>query len=114
MRELLSRAVIYIAPSKYEPFGLSPLEAALSKCALVANDIPSFREIWGNAAVYFRRDDADSLRDVLMQLHGDPALCLSYADRAYRRAIERYTAEQMVDEYMQLYSALLERRVSAA
>ena len=114
MRELLSHAAIYIAPSKYEPFGLSPLEAALSRCAVVTNDIPSFREVWGNAALYFRRDDADSLRDVFMQLCDDPALCLSYANRAYQRALELYTAEQMVDEYMQLYSALLGRRVSAA
>ena len=54
MRELLSRAAIYIATSKYEPFGLAPLEAALSRCAIVANDIPSLREIWGDAALYFR------------------------------------------------------------
>ena len=47
MRELLGRAAIYIATSRYEPFGLAPLEAALSRCALVANDIPSLRELWG-------------------------------------------------------------------
>jgi len=37
----------------YEPFGLAPLEAALSRCAIVANDIPSLREVWGSAAMYF-------------------------------------------------------------
>jgi len=114
MRKLLSRAAIYIAPSKYEPFGLAPLEAALSRCAIVANDIASFHEIWGEAALYFRRDDQESLVEALTQLQDNPRLRLDYANRAYERALERYTADQMVDEYVQLYSALLERRASAA
>jgi glycosyltransferase involved in cell wall biosynthesis len=114
MLDLLGRAAVYIATSKYEPFGLSPLEAALSHCALVVNDIPSFREIWGDAALYFRRDDASSLGEVLKRLNKDAELCLEYADRAFLRAVERYSADRMVDEYLQLYSALLERRVSAA
>jgi glycogen(starch) synthase len=114
MRELLSRAAIYIATSKYEPFGLAPLEAALSRCAIVANDIPSFREIWDDAALYFRSDDAAALEEALRLLHGDRELRMSYAERAYERARMSYTADRMVGEYMQLYTNLLERRVYAA
>jgi glycosyltransferase involved in cell wall biosynthesis len=114
MRELLSRAAIYIATSKYEPFGLAPLEAALSRCAIVANDIPNLREVWGDAACYFRSSDAESLRDALALLHGNRELRLSYANRAYERARQRYTAERMVEEYVQVYRALLESRVWAA
>ena len=33
-------------PARYEPFGLSILEAALSGCALVLGDLPSLRELW--------------------------------------------------------------------
>jgi glycosyltransferase involved in cell wall biosynthesis len=114
MRELLSGAAIYIATSKYEPFGLAPLEAALSRCAIVANDIPSFREIWGDAALYFRSDDANSLGEALALLHRDHELRMSYANRAYQRALLCYTADRMVEEYLEIYTALLERRVSAA
>jgi glycosyltransferase involved in cell wall biosynthesis len=114
MRELLSRAAIYIATSKYEPFGLAPLEAALSRCALVANDIPSLREVWGYTALYFRRDDASSLAEALELLQGNPELRMAYADSAYERARRRYTAGRMVNEYVQAYSALLERRVRVA
>jgi len=39
----LARASLYVAPARYEPFGLSILEAALSGCALVLGDIPSLR-----------------------------------------------------------------------
>jgi glycosyltransferase involved in cell wall biosynthesis len=50
---LLASSSIYIATSIYEPFGMAPLEAALCGCAVVANDIPSLREVWGDDALYF-------------------------------------------------------------
>ncbi|RPI66064.1 MAG: glycosyltransferase, partial [Ignavibacteriales bacterium] len=43
--ENLDRASVFVLPAKYEPFGLSPLEAGLCGCALVLGDIDSFREI---------------------------------------------------------------------
>ena len=43
----MARASIYALPARYEPFGLSILEAALSGAALVLGDIPSLREVWG-------------------------------------------------------------------
>ena len=58
LRHLYTRASIFVGTSRYEPFGLSPLEAALSRCALLLNDIPSFREIWGESACYFQTNDA--------------------------------------------------------
>ena len=114
MRELLGRAAIYIATSKYEPFGLAPLEAALSRCAIVANDIPSLREVWEDAALFFRKDDARSLREALVRLDGDRELRLEYAQRAYQRAVQQYMAGRMVDEYVEAYASLLEHRVRAA
>src|SRR5271157_4934442 len=47
LRALYSRAAIYAATSRYEPMGSCVLEAAFSRCAIVANDIPSFREMLG-------------------------------------------------------------------
>jgi glycosyltransferase involved in cell wall biosynthesis len=114
IREILSRAAIYIATSRYEPFGLAPLEAALSRCAILANDIPSFREIWGDAAMYFRSNDAQSLQEALALLHSDRQLRLTYANLAYEHARQWYPADRMVEQYLELYAALLERRVSAA
>jgi glycosyltransferase involved in cell wall biosynthesis len=114
IRELLSRAAIYVATSKYEPFGLAPLEAALSRCAIVANDIPALREIWEDAALYFQSNDAASLERALELLHDNRELRARYANRAYERARQHYTAARMVEEYMQLYQALVEHRAWAA
>src|SRR2546428_13279475 len=44
LRTLYSKAAIYAATSRYEPFGMAALEAALSRCAIIADDIASLRE----------------------------------------------------------------------
>jgi glycogen synthase len=114
LRRLYSHATFYAATSRYEPFGLAPLEAALSRCAIVANDIPSFREIWGDAACYFERNDAESLAHALQRLAADPVMEREYANRAYRHAIDRYTANRMVEEYIALYRTVLRKAEAAA
>lgn len=113
LRALYSRASIYAATSRYEPFGMSPLEAAFSRCAIVANDIPIFREVWGDAAMYFERNNAESLAETIRMLSEDRELCRAYGNLAYQRARERFTAKRMVDEYLQLYRSLLKKSVAA-
>lgn len=95
---------MYIATSIYEPFGLAPLEAALCGCAVLANDIPSLREVWGDAALYF--EDADALSRLLGQLHTSPEMLMEARQRAGTRALE-LNAARMTAEYLALYSELL-------
>jgi len=114
MRNLYSRASIYAATSRYEPIGLSAVEAAFSRCAIVANDIPSFREVWGNAALYFSTNDASSLAEVIRQLSANRELCREYANRAFQRARDCFTAHRMIDEYLSLYRDLVAAREAAA
>jgi glycosyltransferase involved in cell wall biosynthesis len=114
LRALYSRAAIYAATSRYEPFGMAALEAALSRCAIVANDIPTFREIWGDAALYFEANDGTSLASIIRSLSEDRDLCRTYANRAYQRARERFTAKRMIDDYLDLYSSLLSTASVAA
>ncbi len=114
VRCLLADASLYAATSRYEPFGLAPLEAALSRCALVANDIPSFRELWGPTALYFPTNDADGLRTAVEQLRHDPLLRRHYSELAYQRARRLFSADAMVDEYLTVYRSLVPERSMAA
>lgn len=107
MRALYSRASMFAATSRYEPFGLAAVEAALSRCAILANDIPSLREVWGDAAFYFRTNDAASLAEGIQRLSVQRDLCRGYANRAYHRARERFTAKSMLDSYQDLYQELV-------
>ena len=114
LRALYSRAAVYAATARYDPLGMAALDAAFSRCAIVANDIPSFREVWADAALYFRTNDAGSLATILRQLDADRALRQAYADRAYNRARERFTAKRMIDDYLELYRSLVSAASLAA
>lgn len=114
LRALYSRAAVYAATPRYEPLGMAPLDAAFSRCAIVANDIPSFREVWDDTALYFRTNDAASLAAILRHLDSDRALRRAYADRAFARARERFTAQRMIDDYLGLYRSLVSANSLAA
>jgi len=114
LRALYSRAAIYTATARYDPLGMSALEAAFSRCAIVANDIPSFREMWGDAALYFHTNDAASLAECIQRLNQDRPMRRAYAELAYSRARERFTTKRMIGEYLALYRSLLAARSQAA
>jgi glycosyltransferase involved in cell wall biosynthesis len=115
MAEWLGHASLYVLPARYEPFGLSALEAALAGCALVLGDIPSLREVWGDAALFVDPDDPGRLRTELLRLIEDPVLRQEMARRARTRAFE-YTPQRMGKGYLAAYRWLLtaaEREPSA-
>jgi glycosyltransferase involved in cell wall biosynthesis len=101
----LSRAAIYALPARYEPFGLSVLEAALAGCALVLGKIPSLEESWKSAAFFVPPDDSQRLQEILLHLMMDPALLSAMAARARARALV-YSAEEMTGKYLALYRDL--------
>ncbi len=114
LRQLYSRASIYAATSRYEPFDMAAVEAAFSRCAIVANDIPAFREIWGDAVLYFHENDAASLASAIRRLSREKDLCRNYANRAFQRARECFTSKRMIDQYLDLYRSLLGSKLAAA
>jgi glycogen(starch) synthase len=101
----LSRASIFTLPAKYEPFGLSALEAALSGCALVLGDIASQKEIWQQAATYVDPHIAEALKIALSCLIADEFMRPVMGLRA-RQAGLRYNVSQMAYEYDQIYRQL--------
>ncbi len=66
--EWLSKAAVYALPAKYEPFGYTFLEAALSGCAIIGGNIPSLHEIWGDAMIYVDPDNPDDLAEAVNHL----------------------------------------------
>jgi glycosyltransferase involved in cell wall biosynthesis len=110
LQQWFSRAAIYALPARYEPFGLSALEAALAGCALVLGDLPSLREVWGDAALFVPPDDTEALAAALRALIRDPGVREDFAARARARALT-YTPERMASGYIKAYRSLLEGEV---
>jgi glycosyltransferase involved in cell wall biosynthesis len=72
LEELVSlyrRAACLVFPSRYEGFGLPPLEAMACGCPVAAANAGAIPEVCGNAAVYFDPGDpaaiANGMREAL-------------------------------------------------
>lgn len=102
-------AAIFTSPALYEPFGLSVLEAAAAGCALVLADIPTFRELWQDAAIFVALGDDNALRRALSWLAADADACTAL-QRAARRRARRYALGRMATRYAELYLDLLGQR----
>lgn len=104
----LSRAAIYAHPARYEPFGLSVLEAALAGCALVLGDLPSLRENWDGAALFVDPGDDAAIGSALRRLCADDARRHSLAANARDRA-RAFGPSRMATGYLAAYGWLLSR-----
>ena len=114
IRLLYSRAALYAGTYRYDPSGMAVLEAALSRCTLILNDIPSLRELWGPAAVYFRTNESESLAEAVRILTADVQLRRNFANRDFQRARECFNAHRMTDNYIQLYRSVAAHKISVA
>ena len=106
LAERMAGAAIYSLPARYEPFGLSILEAALSGCALVLGDIPSLRENWAGAAFLVPPEDPDALEWALTELIGSESRRRNMGEAARARAAA-FTPERMCSAYLCLYRRML-------
>ncbi len=111
VREWMRRASIYAFPARYEPFGLSILEAAHTGCALVLGDIPTLREIWTDAAVFVPPNDPDTLGRAIRRLIDEPDRRRALSASARERA-GAFTLETLGSAYRGLYDELTTRSLA--
>lgn len=111
MARWLAKASIYALPACYEPFGLTALEAAAAGCALVLGDLPTFREIWGDDALYVPPHEPGQLAATVNQLLADDVRRQCLAHRARQRALTM-TAQRLATEYHAVYRRVRDRGAS--
>jgi glycosyltransferase involved in cell wall biosynthesis len=102
---LMRRSAIFAAPSRYEPFGLAVVEAALSDAALVLADIPSFRELWNEAALFVPPDDSFGWSRAVTELAEDSVLRERLSAEAQARA-GQFTLARQAAQLQALYATL--------
>ncbi|MBR0140246.1 MAG: glycosyltransferase family 4 protein [Firmicutes bacterium] len=100
---LYGGASAFVFPSKYEGFGLPPLEAMAMGCPVVSSDAASMPEVLGDAAIFFKSEDEDDLVRALKRV-----LSLSEEERAEltERGRKRAASFSWEEESEKLWSAL--------
>ncbi|MDP9071277.1 MAG: glycosyltransferase [Actinomycetota bacterium] len=86
LERLYVHARAVLAPSRYEGFGLVPLEALAAGAWVVASDIPVHREVLGEAASYFGPGNVD---DALARLRAAVAASNGVRQEQARAGRER-------------------------
>jgi len=96
---------VFASLARYEPFGLAVLEAAQAGCTLVLSDIPTFRELWEDAAVFVDPADDLTLAQTLRALLLSPMRRAELGSAARRRAAS-LNVECMVAGTWRIHAAL--------
>ena len=101
---------VYCMSSYVEGLSLAALEAQMSGCLCVFSDLPSFREIVRDPddGLLFPVGDAPALRTCLEHLlHLDPIVASAKRELVRARAVERFSLEHMVAQYVEIYRQAL-------
>ncbi|NTU70760.1 MAG: glycosyltransferase family 4 protein [Coriobacteriia bacterium] len=109
LRALYAGAAAFAFPSRYEGFGLPPLEAMALRAPVVVAHAASLPEVVGDAALTFAVGDDAELAARLTDLLGDVALC----ERLIASGVERaahFTWERTAAETIAAYRDLLDQR----
>lgn len=104
--DILARKPIYVSSAIYEPFGLAVLEAAQAGCPLILSDIPTFQELWQDAAIFIAPRDAKAFAAALAALASDPHRRMELGRRAKERAA-RYSHKAMIERICAIYASLM-------
>jgi glycosyltransferase involved in cell wall biosynthesis len=86
LADLYSGAVALLYPSRYEGFGLPPLEAMACGTPVILSDVASLPEVGGNVAVYHSPDDADAWAATMHRMLEDEAFRHERAQAALLQA----------------------------
>jgi glycosyltransferase involved in cell wall biosynthesis len=100
LRALYEHAACFVFPSRYEGFGLPPLEAMTCGCPVVASSVEAVTEVCADAVFYCSPADADGFADTICRLLDDPELRRNARERGLERARSfswEHAASAMID-----------------
>jgi glycosyltransferase involved in cell wall biosynthesis len=102
---------VAVLPSRREGLPLSLLEAAACGRAMIASDVPGCREVvvHEQTGLLFPADDVPALADAMERLAAHPQLRARCAAAARTRVVERFAAEIIGRQIVELYRSVLNR-----
>jgi len=93
-----------ILPSLMEGFGLPGLEAMEAGCLVIASDIPAFKEIYQDAAIYFNPLEIESLSATIRKVLTDRKKFQSFIEKGKKR-LTNFSWERMAEETVKIYES---------
>jgi glycosyltransferase involved in cell wall biosynthesis len=103
---LYRNALFYVFPSRYEGFGLPPLEAMAKGCPVTSSDRSCLPEILGDAALYFNPDDKGDIFEKMEKMINDDDLREVLKKKGYRQ-VKGYDWWECARRTLKIYESVL-------
>jgi glycosyltransferase involved in cell wall biosynthesis len=106
LAKLYRCSIAFVYPSRYEGFGIPPLEAmACGTVAIVANT-SSIPEVVGDAGLLFEPKETEDLTDIMLYLLDHPAERDHYIARGFERA-KKFSWDETAAQTMAVYQSVI-------
>lgn len=96
LNDAYRRADLFVFLSRYEGFGLPPLEAMARGVPVLSSNRAALPEVLGDAALFVDPDDVDGAVDASLRVLREPGLAAELATRGRARA-ERFTLRRQAE-----------------
>jgi glycosyltransferase involved in cell wall biosynthesis len=104
---LYNACSLFVLPSLSEGFGLTALEAANTGVPIACSDIPTLREVLGQAAEYFDPESVENMTDIMINILHNPSRGEELANLGLKRA-QFFDWKKAAKETIAVYKGAIE------
>lgn len=108
LRYFYQAAKMLVFPSRYEGFGLPPLEAMACGCPVIVSEAGALPEVCGDAALYVDAEDSESIGAAIVEMAAKEELRAEHVARGLLRA-KSFTWEKTAAETVRIFDQLCDR-----
>lgn len=108
LANLYKYAFALVYPSRYEGFGIPPLEAMNYDCPVITTNISSIPEVVGDAGIYIDPDSPNELVKAIEDLQTNNALRDEIVSKG-RIQKQKFSWQKCADEHLEFYKELLSK-----
>lgn len=106
LKYLYNSSYIYITPSKFEGFALTPLEASQFEKPILLADIPVLREVYSDEFLYFNPDDVFDLKEKIEFIDKNYHNYMEKSLNAAKNLFAKYSWENFMQKNLDLYQMI--------
>lgn len=106
LTKLFQKATAYVFPSLSEGFGIPGLNAMASGLPVVCSNIPTLKEVYGDAALYFDPHNPKDIAEKIHQVISDDKIRSDLVKKG-KSQVQKYSWRRMAQETLGIYKAAL-------
>ena len=102
---IFRQAKAYVFPSLSEGFGIPGLNAMAAGLPVICSNIPTLKEIYGNAALYSNRHSPEDMAAKIQEVITDQQLRTDLVEKG-REQVKKYSWQKMAQETLEVYQQI--------